>query len=175
MDFSGGVITLLYSWRRTPPVDWHVVQFSSESEQQWGSAVAWITVVVIGSYTGTLLTLHRGHPLRGHQLRGLWRCGLVGIGVASMEGVCHWGWAVRFQELYPGPVTFSLPAACRAGCRTLSYLLSTTLPAMKTVDKSSETVSQPREMLHFIEMPGPCLFTALEHWQTQVPFISCPL
>lgn len=30
------------------------------------------------------------------------RCGLVGVNVA-MEELCHWGWAVRFQKLKPGP------------------------------------------------------------------------
>ena len=32
-------------------------------------------------------------------------CGLVGAGVALLEEVCPWVWALRFQELKPGPVT----------------------------------------------------------------------
>jgi hypothetical protein len=49
---------------------------------------------------------------------GLWgvivferiRCGLVGVGVALLKEVCHWGRALRFQNLKPGPVVVSLPA-----------------------------------------------------------------
>lgn len=32
------------------------------------------------------------------------RCGLVGVGTALSEGVCHWGWASGFQK--------SMPAQC---------------------------------------------------------------
>ena len=39
------------------------------------------------------------------------RCSLVGAGVALLEEVCHWGWALRFQKPMPGPT--SLPAAWR--------------------------------------------------------------
>ena len=31
------------------------------------------------------------------------RCGLVGVGVALLKVVCHWGWALGFQKLKPGP------------------------------------------------------------------------
>lgn len=30
------------------------------------------------------------------------RCGLEGVGVASLEEVCLWGCALRFQMLKPG-------------------------------------------------------------------------
>jgi hypothetical protein len=29
---------------------------------------------------------------------------LVGVGVALMEEVCHWGWGLRFQKTKPGPM-----------------------------------------------------------------------
>jgi hypothetical protein len=29
------------------------------------------------------------------------RCGLVRVGVALLEEVCHWGWTLRFQKLEP--------------------------------------------------------------------------
>ena len=41
------------------------------------------------------------------------RCSLVGVGVALLEEVCHWGWALRSQKLKPGPVAhlfFLLPS-----------------------------------------------------------------
>lgn len=34
--------------------------------------------------------------------------GLVRVGVASLKEVCHWGRAVRFQVLKPGPMLLSL-------------------------------------------------------------------
>ena len=51
------------------------------------------------------------------------RCGLVREGVAFLEEVCYWGWALRSQMLKPGPL--SLPVACGSGCRTPRYLSST--------------------------------------------------
>jgi hypothetical protein len=34
-----------------------------------------------------------------HYLRGIRRCGLVEVGVAFLEKVCHWEWALGFQKL----------------------------------------------------------------------------
>jgi hypothetical protein len=36
------------------------------------------------------------------------RCSLVEIGVALLEEVCHWGWALRFQKLQPNPMAHLL-------------------------------------------------------------------
>jgi hypothetical protein len=58
------------------------------------------------------------------------RCGLMGVGVALLEEVCHWGWALRFQILKPSPVWHSLPAAYRSRCTTLSFFSSTTPACM---------------------------------------------
>lgn len=39
------------------------------------------------------------------------RSGLVGVAVALLAEVCHWGWVLRFQMLKSGPVSlFLLPA-----------------------------------------------------------------
>lgn len=35
-------------------------------------------------------------------------CGLVRVGVALLEKVCHWEWALKSQMLKPGPVSHSL-------------------------------------------------------------------
>ena len=40
------------------------------------------------------------------------RCSLVGVGVASLEEVCYWRYALRFHLLRPGQGSHSLPAAC---------------------------------------------------------------
>jgi hypothetical protein len=40
------------------------------------------------------------------------RCVLVGVGVALLEEVCDWRWALRFQKLKAGPVGHSVLAAC---------------------------------------------------------------
>jgi hypothetical protein len=40
-------------------------------------------------------------------------CDLVGVGVAFLEEVCHWRWALKLQMLKLGPVAhfvFQLPA-----------------------------------------------------------------
>lgn len=75
------------------------------------------------------------------------RCGLVGEGVLFLEEVCHWGKAFRFQMLKPGLKSFSLSAAYRSWCRTLSSFSSTCLevhlhaamPLAKIImDQSSE-------------------------------------
>jgi len=51
-------------------------------------------------------------------------CGLVGIGVALLEEVCHWGWVFGFQMLKPGPV--SLSSCClHSRRRTLTTFSST--------------------------------------------------
>jgi hypothetical protein len=42
---------------------------------------------------------------------------MVSIGpqvVVLLVEVCHWGWALRFQILKPGPVSLSLPVVLRA-------------------------------------------------------------
>jgi hypothetical protein len=31
----------------------------------------------------------------------------VGVGVALLEEMCHWGWALRFQNPKPDPVSLS--------------------------------------------------------------------
>ena len=36
----------------------------------------------------------------------VWRSGLLGIGVAFLDEVCHWGRALRFQMLKPGQCVF---------------------------------------------------------------------
>ena len=38
-------------------------------------------------------------------------CGLFGVGVALLEEVCHWEWALGFQKLKPDPVCCFFPAA----------------------------------------------------------------
>ena len=60
-------------------------------------------------------------------------CGLVGIGVALSEEVCHWGWVLRFQKLKASPMADSLPAdqdvelsatfpaPCLPACHHVSY------------------------------------------------------
>ena len=44
----------------------------------------------------------------GHQgvalFERIMECGLVGGGVALLEEVCHWGWALKFQKPLPRPV-----------------------------------------------------------------------
>ena len=50
----------------------------------------------------------------GHQgvalFERIMECGLVGGGVALLEEVCHWGWALKFQS--PSQDQYlSLPAA----------------------------------------------------------------
>lgn len=40
------------------------------------------------------------------------RGGLVGVGAASLEEVCHWGLTLWSQMFKPGLVAHSLPAAC---------------------------------------------------------------
>jgi hypothetical protein len=39
---------------------------------------------------------------------------IVGVGVALLEKVCYYRWALGFQMLKPGPdsLSLSLPAAC---------------------------------------------------------------
>jgi hypothetical protein len=49
------------------------------------------------------------------------RCGLAGVGVALMDGVCQW--ALGFQS--PRQASGILPDACGSACRTLSYRSST--------------------------------------------------
>ena len=36
------------------------------------------------------------------------RYGRAGVGVALLEEVCHWGWALRFQKSMPGPVSLCM-------------------------------------------------------------------
>lgn len=50
-------------------------------------------------------------------------CGL-GIYVALLEEMCHWGglWSLKCSE--SGPVQHSFPAACPSRCRSLSYFFS---------------------------------------------------
>ena len=62
-----------------------------------------------------------------------------------MMEVCHWGWALRFPKLKPGSVT--LPDAHGSRYRTLSYhvcLHATTLPAIRVMEETSETISKPQ-------------------------------
>jgi hypothetical protein len=40
------------------------------------------------------------------------RCDLVGVNVALLKEVCHWGWALRVQKLKSGPLAQLLSAAC---------------------------------------------------------------
>ena len=39
---------------------------------------------------------------------------LVGVDVALLEEVCHYGWALRSQMRRLGPVSHSLPAVCQS-------------------------------------------------------------
>jgi hypothetical protein len=79
------------------------------------------------------------------------RCGFVGIGVALLEEMCHWGWALGLQKPSPGLVPFSLHAAYRSRQRTLSFFPSTMsactlscFPAVMIMDWISETVNLPQ-------------------------------
>jgi hypothetical protein len=49
-------------------------------------------------------------------------------GVALLEGVCHWGWALRFQTR--PSLSLSLPAACSSRCRLRNYLPSILLACL---------------------------------------------
>lgn len=51
-------------------------------------------------------------------------CGFVGAGVALLKVACHYGWALSFQKLIPGPVSLSLPIACGSERKALSYCSS---------------------------------------------------
>lgn len=76
-------------------------------------------------------------PLKG--TGNVRRCCLVGTGVALLEEVCRSGQALRFQTLQPGPVSLSVPAACRYSVDLLAplqrhvCLRAETLPAMMTM------------------------------------------
>lgn len=52
--------------------------------------------------------------------------GLVVVGVALFEKVCHWRLVLKSQMLKPGQLSHSLPAVCQFRCRTLRYLSNTT-------------------------------------------------
>jgi hypothetical protein len=57
--------------------------------------------------------LNENGPPKTHKKWHYWRCGPVGVGVALLEEVCHWGRALRLQKLKAGPVShllFLLPA-----------------------------------------------------------------
>jgi hypothetical protein len=76
------------------------------------------------------------------------RYGLAGVGVASLEDVCHCGRSLRAQMIKPCPLCQSFPAACQSRCRTLSPSpvlsagLLPMLPALIIMDLTSEVVSQ---------------------------------
>lgn len=40
------------------------------------------------------------------ELRGIRRCSLVGIVVALLEAICHWGWALGFRKAQSWPSVF---------------------------------------------------------------------
>ena len=73
--------------------------------------------------------LNENVPHRLLEIGTIGSCGLVGVGVALLEEVCHWGWALGFQKPKPGALSLSLlsasPAVCQSRCRHLSYLSST--------------------------------------------------
>ena len=54
--------------------------------------------------------LNKNGPRRLIGSNTIRRYGLVGVGMAVLEEVCHWGRALRFQMPKPGPVSLSLPA-----------------------------------------------------------------
>jgi hypothetical protein len=47
-------------------------------------------------------------------MTGIRRCGLIG-------GSVHWAWLLGFQPLKPSLDSFSLPASCGPGSRTLKF------------------------------------------------------
>ena len=47
-----------------------------------------------------------------------------------LQEMYHWGWALRFQMLKPGPGSYSFPAAYWSRCERLSYFSSTMPPCM---------------------------------------------
>ena len=69
--------------------------------------------------------LNKNVPHRLMESGTIKKSGFVGVGVALLEEVCHWEWALGFQMLKPGPVSLSLPAAFPSRCRTLTSFSST--------------------------------------------------
>jgi hypothetical protein len=84
-----------------------------------------------------------------------------------LEGVCHWRWALRFQEAYSKPrvFLFLMPSVLNVR-RTLSYhvcLSFAMLPTTMIMGSPSETLSKPQWNAFFCKLPWSwCLLTAIE-------------
>lgn len=62
---------------------------------------------MFADYTSTLsicLGLNENGPHRPLGNGSIRRCGRAGGTVSLLEGVCHWGWALKFQKIKPDPV-----------------------------------------------------------------------
>lgn len=72
-----------------------------------------------------------GH--QGVELFEIGRKSLVGVSVAVLDKVCHWGWALRFQKPTPGSEAHSLPAARGSRYRMLRFHVASIVLSTMTI------------------------------------------
>jgi hypothetical protein len=58
-------------------------------------------------------------------------CGIAGVGVALLEEMCHWWWALSFKS--PSHAQWLSLSSCRSGCRSLSYLVCLCATVFRTI------------------------------------------